>query len=223
MSSGVRIASTPREGVGLGLTCGPWSARRPRWPLSPVSGQSRDQAGRLAYPLRGSTWSFRSCSVSKRPALRLVGRRAANLWGRRLDPGGVVGRAPWGAAGFVLFGVGEGCLDHARKVHRFRRVFGAGAREHNRFQQAPRAMRLKVDPPTLRDDLLVPARVGMPCANRGQHCDPDPAFEQRQRSARPRGFSGAGGVLESAIPRGAGRGGLASALAAIRATGFPAA
>jgi hypothetical protein len=35
-----------------------------------------------------------------------------------------------------------------------RRFFGAGAREDHRFQQAPAAMRLKIDPPILRDDLL---------------------------------------------------------------------
>src|SRR6266542_6743191 len=49
----------------------------------------------------------------------------------------------------------------------------------------------------------------MPCANGGQQCDRDPAFEQRQRSARPRGFGGARGVLASSTPRGAGRRGLA--------------
>ena len=44
--------------------------------LPPVSGQSRDQAGRPAYPFRGSTCFFRSRSLSRRLALRLVGRRA---------------------------------------------------------------------------------------------------------------------------------------------------
>src|SRR6266542_2040112 len=49
----------------------------------------------------------------------------------------------------------------------------------------------------------------MPCAHGGQQCDRDPPFEQRQRSARSRGFGGARGVLESATPRGAGRRNLA--------------
>jgi hypothetical protein len=35
-----------------------------------------------------------------------------------------------------------------------RRFFGAGAREEHWFHQAPAAMRLKIDPPILRDDLL---------------------------------------------------------------------
>jgi hypothetical protein len=35
-----------------------------------------------------------------------------------------------------------------------RRFFGAGAREDHCFQQAPAAMRLKIDPSILRDDLL---------------------------------------------------------------------
>jgi hypothetical protein len=34
-----------------------------------------------------------------------------------------------------------------------RRFFGAGAREDHRFQQETAAMRLKIDPPILRDDL----------------------------------------------------------------------
>src|SRR6266508_1004225 len=54
----------------------------------------------------------------------------------------------------------------------------------------------------------------MPCAIGGQRCDRDPAFEQHQRSARPRGFGGARGVLESPTSRGAGRRALALALAA---------
>jgi hypothetical protein len=35
-----------------------------------------------------------------------------------------------------------------------RRFLGAGAREDHSFQQALAAMRLKIDPPILRDDLL---------------------------------------------------------------------
>jgi hypothetical protein len=35
-----------------------------------------------------------------------------------------------------------------------RRFFGAGTRELHCFQQAPAAMRLKIDPAILRDDLL---------------------------------------------------------------------
>jgi hypothetical protein len=35
-----------------------------------------------------------------------------------------------------------------------RRLFGAGAREDHWFQQPPAAMRLKIDPAILRDDLL---------------------------------------------------------------------
>jgi hypothetical protein len=63
----------------------------------------------------------------------------------------------------------------------------------------------------------VPARVRMPCAKGGKQCDRDPAFEQRQRSARPRGFGGARGVLEKPTLRGAGRRGLALALAVVDA------
>jgi hypothetical protein len=35
-----------------------------------------------------------------------------------------------------------------------RRFFGAGAGEDHFLQQAPAAMRLKIDPPIVRDDLL---------------------------------------------------------------------
>src|SRR6266545_6693003 len=63
----------------------------------------------------------------------------------------------------------------------------------------------------------VPARVGMPCVSRAEQCDRDPAFEQRQRPARPRGFGWARGILESAPPRGEGCRGFALALAATRA------
>jgi hypothetical protein len=35
-----------------------------------------------------------------------------------------------------------------------RRFFGAGAREDHSFHQALAAMRLRIDPPILRDDLL---------------------------------------------------------------------
>ena len=93
------------------------------------------------------------CEEAARPPLgwkagrEPVGAQTRSGWGRWAGPVGVRRR-------FVLFRVGEGCLEQGRKVHRFRRVFGAGARKHNRFRQAPGARRSKVDPPTLRDDLL---------------------------------------------------------------------
>jgi hypothetical protein len=75
-------------------------------------------------------------------------------------------------------------------------------------------MRVTVDPPILRDDLLEFLR-GSCCLAfiRRRRCDRDAASEQCQRAARPRGFGWAAGVLESPTPRGAGRRGLVIALA----------
>ena len=127
------------------------------------------------------TWGPRSCQLGRVSRRGLPRRfRVCSEWGR------VSG--PWS----------KGALSSA--VLRCRRARGsplsAGAQG-----DAPEDR--SADP--ARRPSRVPARVGMPCAHGGQQCDRDPPFEQRQRSARSRGFGGARGVLESATPRGAGR------------------
>jgi hypothetical protein len=109
-----------------------------------------------------------------------------------------------------LFRVGEGCLDHGGKlgcsaVRRCGRGRGSPLSTGGALGDASEGRSAH----PARRPARVLARVGMPCAIGGQQCDRDPAFEQRQRSARPRGFGGARGVLASSTPRGAGRCGLA--------------